>query len=129
MEARVVRPLRHNGMPYNGINVLILWAAAVEGGFSSPFWMTYRQAQELGAQVRKGAHGNLVVYARTITVAWPRRRGFDLAGRLRLRAPVLRRWRCLRRRQWTSPAPPEVLRPERPGDSLCCAEAALIWSP
>lgn len=67
MEGKVVRPLRHNGVPYSGINVLMLCGAAVVPGFASPFWMTYKQAQELGAHVRKGARGSLVVYANTIT--------------------------------------------------------------
>lgn len=67
MDGRIVKPLRHNGMPYSGINVLMLWGAAVEGGYLSPFWMTYRQAKEYGANVRKGERGNLVVYANTIT--------------------------------------------------------------
>jgi antirestriction protein ArdC len=67
MDGKVVRPLRHNGVPYSGINVLMLWGAAVESSFSSPFWMTFKQAQELGAHVRKGEKGSLVVYANTIT--------------------------------------------------------------
>ena len=67
MEGRVIRPLRHNGMPYNGINVLMPWGAAIESGFASPFWMTFRQARALGACVRKGEKGYLVVYANTIT--------------------------------------------------------------
>ncbi len=67
MEGRIVRPLRHNGIPYNGINTLMLWGAAVEAGFASPCWMTYRQARALGAHVRKGEKGQLVVYANTIT--------------------------------------------------------------
>lgn len=67
LEGRIVKPLRHNGQPYNGINVLMLWCAALEGGFDSPFWMTFRQAGELGAHVRKGEHGAPVVYANTIT--------------------------------------------------------------
>ena len=25
-EGRITRPLRHNGMPYRGINILLLWA-------------------------------------------------------------------------------------------------------
>jgi antirestriction protein ArdC len=25
-DGRIVKPLRHNGQPYNGINVLMLWA-------------------------------------------------------------------------------------------------------
>lgn len=60
---RITRPLRHGGKPYQGINVLLLWCEAVEKSYSAPIWMTYRQAAELGAQVRKGEHGSLVVYA------------------------------------------------------------------
>jgi antirestriction protein ArdC len=67
LNGRIVRPLRHNGLPYNGINVLMLWGAALEAGFSSPHWMTFKQAQELGAYVRKGERGNPVVYANTMT--------------------------------------------------------------
>ena len=64
---RITRPLRHNGLPYNGINILMLWATAVERGFAAPIWMTFKQAKELGAHVRKGEKGSLVVYANTIT--------------------------------------------------------------
>lgn len=57
------RPLRHNGTPYRGINVVLLWIEAFQRGFGSPTWMTYKQAQQLGGQVRKGESGSLVVYA------------------------------------------------------------------
>ena len=60
---RITRPLRANGQPYNGINVLMLWGEAMAKGFACPIWMTYRQAQEFKGQVRKGEHGSLVVYA------------------------------------------------------------------
>jgi len=63
---RITRPLRHNGQPYSGINILMLWGSASEEGFASPTWMTYRQAKELGAQVRKGEEGSLVVYANAV---------------------------------------------------------------
>lgn len=63
---RITRPLRHNGTPYRGINVLNLWAEATARGFISPIWMTFKQAQELGAHVRKGEGGALVVYANRI---------------------------------------------------------------
>lgn len=56
------RPLRATGQPYRGINVLLLWLEADASGFASPSWMTYKQAQALGAQVRKGEHGVTVVY-------------------------------------------------------------------
>jgi antirestriction protein ArdC len=55
-------PLRHCGDRYRGINVLILWGAQAAGGYQSPYWMTYRQASELGGQVRKGEKGTMVVY-------------------------------------------------------------------
>jgi antirestriction protein ArdC len=61
------RPSRHNGQSYRGINVLILWADATEKGFISPFWMTYKQAVEMKAQVRKGQHGSTVVFADRFT--------------------------------------------------------------
>ncbi|MEW8051140.1 MAG: zincin-like metallopeptidase domain-containing protein [Candidatus Thiodiazotropha sp.] len=64
---RITKPLRHNGQAYNGINILMLWSAAVTEGYSAPIWMTFRQARELGAHVRKGEKGELVVYANTIT--------------------------------------------------------------
>ena len=60
---RIMRPLRVNGTPYRGINVLSLWIDAVAKNFSAPIWMTYKQAHELGGQVRKGEQGSLVVYA------------------------------------------------------------------
>jgi antirestriction protein ArdC len=60
---RITRPLRANGQPYKGINVLMLWGEALAQGFACPMWMTYKQAQELGGQVKKGEHGALVVYA------------------------------------------------------------------
>lgn len=63
---RIIRPLRANGIAYRGINVVMLWSIATERGYIAPHWMTYRQAQELGGQVRKGEQGSLVVYASSI---------------------------------------------------------------
>lgn len=54
-------PLRSNGTPYSGINVLVLWIAADKKGYRAPHWFTYRQAQELGAQVRKGEKSTTIV--------------------------------------------------------------------
>lgn len=61
----ITRPLRTNGAAYQGINVVMLWGAAIERGYTDPTWMTFRQAQELGGQVRKGEQGSPVVYAST----------------------------------------------------------------
>ena len=59
----VTRPKRHNGEPYSGINILLLWTRAVTSGFTASRWMTYRQCQHLGAHVSKGEKGTPVVYA------------------------------------------------------------------
>lgn len=46
------------GKEYRGINILMLNS----GGFASPFWLTHRQAQQLGGHVRKGERATPVVY-------------------------------------------------------------------
>ncbi|WP_328276173.1 ArdC family protein [Sphingobium sp.] len=56
------RPLRHCGTPYTGINTLYLWALGDAQGYRSRYWMTYRQAEALGANVRRGETGALSVY-------------------------------------------------------------------
>jgi antirestriction protein ArdC len=48
------------GKPYRGINALTLGCTA----YTSPWWVTYRQAKKLGGHVRKGEHGSLVVFWR-----------------------------------------------------------------
>lgn len=63
---RIARPLRHNGQPYSGINIVLLWSEATARGFISPTWMTFRQALELGGHVRKGETGSMVVYANRV---------------------------------------------------------------
>ncbi|KAB1085057.1 DUF1738 domain-containing protein [Neorhizobium galegae] len=63
----VSRPLRHNGQPYAGINVLTLWASAMSAHYAAPIWMTFKQAVELGGCVRKGEKGSPVVYANTMS--------------------------------------------------------------
>jgi antirestriction protein ArdC len=49
--------------PYTGINVLILWIAGTERGFTSQKWLTFRQALKIGAHVHKGEKAINVVYA------------------------------------------------------------------
>jgi antirestriction protein ArdC len=51
------------GRHYSGINVLILWGAVIERGYTAQVWLTFRQALTLGGNVRKGERGTSVVYA------------------------------------------------------------------
>ena len=55
-------PLRHTGEAYQGVNLLLLGLTTHTSGFSSPYWMTYRQAEDYGGQVRRGEKSTLVVY-------------------------------------------------------------------
>lgn len=48
---------------YTGVNVLILWGAVIERGFTGQSWLTFRQALSLGGHVRKGERGTTLVYA------------------------------------------------------------------
>jgi antirestriction protein ArdC len=63
----ITRPLRWNGTPYRGINVVMLWSASAAKGYARPLWLTFRQALELGGHVRKGESGELVVFASRVT--------------------------------------------------------------
>lgn len=47
---------------YTGINVLILWDAARRNGFSSNAWLTYKQAADLGGQVRQSEKAELAIF-------------------------------------------------------------------
>jgi antirestriction protein ArdC len=44
--------------PYRGINVLL----TSMGGWDSPYWLTFNQARDLGANVRKGEKGTPIVF-------------------------------------------------------------------
>jgi antirestriction protein ArdC len=55
------------GRRYSGINVLILWGAVVQQGYSGQSWLTFRQALALGGHVRKGERGTTVVFAHRFT--------------------------------------------------------------
>lgn len=57
-DRRVGRPCNLSShRPYQGINVLLLGMRR----YASPFWLTMRQANDMGGQVRKGEHGTLIV--------------------------------------------------------------------
>jgi len=47
---------------YRGVNVCLLCIAAQKSGYDDPRWFTYRQARELGAQVRRGEKSTMVIF-------------------------------------------------------------------
>jgi antirestriction protein ArdC len=46
------------GKPYRGLNVFL----TIMQGYASPYWLTFKQAQEQGGQVRKGEKGTPIIY-------------------------------------------------------------------
>lgn len=56
------RPLRATGEPYKGINCFWLWLCAESAGYNSRTWMTYKQAQALGGQVREGERSQIAIF-------------------------------------------------------------------
>ncbi|MCP4284793.1 MAG: DUF1738 domain-containing protein, partial [Gammaproteobacteria bacterium] len=85
---RITRPLRSNGIPYQGINILMLWMCAMEQDYSAPIWMTFKQARELDGHVRKGEKGSLVVYFNTMTKAGEDANGDEIEHKI----PFLRNY-------------------------------------
>jgi antirestriction protein ArdC len=51
--------------PYRGVNVFLLHAMS----FESPYWLTYKQARELGGNVRRGERACPVVFWKRLEVA------------------------------------------------------------
>ena len=48
--------------PYQGMNIMLLWMSAAERNFSSPYWLTFKQAKDLGGKVRKGEKGTTIFF-------------------------------------------------------------------
>jgi len=53
---------------YRGINQFLLDFTAQTAGYRQPYWMTYKQAKELGGQVRGGEKSTMVVFWKPIIV-------------------------------------------------------------
>src|SRR5690242_601205 len=84
------------GRLYSGINVLILWGAVIEHGFTGQSWLTFRQALSLGGHVRKGERGITVVYAHRFVPAGEKRR-VNETGEEAQAIPFLKRFTVLGR--------------------------------
>lgn len=55
-------PLRITGQAYRGMNCFWLDLMGTAAGYSSPYWMTYKQAADIGAQVRKGKSAQIALF-------------------------------------------------------------------
>ena len=77
---------------YSGINVLILWGAVFDHGFTSQNWLTFKQAKTLGGSVCKGEKGQVVCYADRFTPQKERQQA-RAEGRDPQTIPFLKRYR------------------------------------
>src|SRR3954464_13872021 len=57
---------------YSGCNVVLLWMAQA-AGYRTPRFLTFKQALELGGNVRKGEHGTKVFFRQATSSPRPRR--------------------------------------------------------
>ena len=113
--ASVSRPLRHDGTPYNGINVILLWGEAADRGYTRSTWMTFRQALALGAHVRKGERGTTICFADSFVPKGERERAKE-SGDDPSSVPFLKRFTVFNVEQCEGlPAhitPPPIIYPE-----------------
>jgi antirestriction protein ArdC len=52
---------------YSGVNVFLLWQATAAKSYAHNVWMTFKQAQSVGAQVRKGEKAVMCVFFQMMT--------------------------------------------------------------
>ena len=75
--------------PYSGCNVVLLWMAqGAAGGYRTPRFLTFKQALELGGNVRRGERGTKVYFVKQLQV---RDQGADDSTSTRL-IPLMREY-------------------------------------
>jgi len=110
-----------SGKAYRGVNVFLLSMA----GYSSPHWLTYKQAQALGGNVRKGEHGMPVVF----WTEWKREQADGTTDKL----PVLRYYTAFNVAQCDGLPPDRIpaddVSPAHPFAPIACCERVVAAMP
>ncbi|HYC99551.1 ArdC family protein [Brevundimonas sp.] len=94
------------GHGYRGVNVVALWAEAVRAGYATSWWASYRQWERLGAQVRRGEHGTVVVFYNRLNTAPTD--DLDESDQYRLVARAFRVFNIDQVDGWEPPGPTKV---------------------
>jgi antirestriction protein ArdC len=103
--AGLARPVNAlTGNSYRGVNVVALWAGAERRGFATGAWATYRQWNQLGAQIRKGEKGMLTVFYKRLDGAVEEGADEEQAARLVARASFV--FNADQVDGWRPPEPP-----------------------
>lgn len=51
-----------SGNQYQGVNILLLWSAAINNNYTAPEWASFKQWNEKKEAIRKGEKGTMIVY-------------------------------------------------------------------
>jgi antirestriction protein ArdC len=97
---------------YHGVNVPLLWLSASAAGYDTNLWASFDQWKDRGAHVRKGEHGTMIVFFKTIERT---KAGADGEEDIE-RFPILRCWVVFNAAQvegYTAPAIPMPALAER----------------
>lgn len=81
-------PTNVSGRAYSGINILTLWLAAQERNFPVDLWGTYQQWASIGAQVKKGAKSERIVFYSPVNKRTTDEDGMDQVKTF----PILKTW-------------------------------------
>jgi antirestriction protein ArdC len=105
---------------YQGINCFLLACTA----FSSPYWLTYKQAQDLGGNVRRGEKGSTVIFWKIYEKDDPQTED----GKKRL--PLLRYYTVFNVEQYDGlTAPPPEDSTWKAHDPIVAAETVILAMP
>lgn len=55
-------PVNLDGKAYHGLNIFLLWAAAMEKGYTRQIWGTYKGWEKIGGQVNRGEKSTLCFF-------------------------------------------------------------------
>src|SRR4051812_37282582 len=89
---------------YRGVNTWLLFISSELNGYESPWWVTYKQAQQLGGNVRKGEKASIITFWKE----WERE---DEAGDV-AKIPVLRYYSVFNAQQCDGLGEKYVSRPD-----------------
>lgn len=94
-----------SGKKYRGINVFLLGMRAWESGYESDYWLTYKQAEAAGGNVKKGEKGSLVTF-------WKLHATTDKETGQETEVPILRHYTAFNALQVEGITPPDVVEPD-----------------
>ncbi|APZ95870.1 ArdC family protein [Fuerstiella marisgermanici] len=107
-----------SGKQYRGVNVFLLAVEAMQRGFSSDYWLTFKQAKTKGGNIQRGEKSSLVVF-------WKQIEKEDKETGEEIKLPVLRHYNVFNVEQCEDIDPPDAVTPDPdapPFEPLAAAE-------